>query len=93
MSFFHSRETAEENETFPAASHEMFPEATCPLPSLFSFHLVPFVIEPSLPNTTLPFRMEDTSIVHPAILFCEPRRAIHAPALLVAYNPKSLSLP
>ena len=92
MSFFHSRETAGENETFPAVSHDMFPEAICPLPSLFNFHFVPLVIEPSLPSTMFPLRMEEVSTVQPAILFWDPKRATHVPVLFVAYNPKSLSL-
>ena len=84
ISFFHSRDTEAPKVTFPAASHEMFPAAICPDPSLFSFHLVELVIDPSLPSDTLPLRMEPVSIVQPAMLLLEPNRATQFPAEFVA---------
>ena len=84
MSFFHSRDTEAPKVTFPAASHAMLPDAICPEPSLFSFHFVPFVTEPSLPSETFPLVMAAVPITHPAIWFEEPRLATQAPALFVA---------
>ena len=46
---------------------QMLPPAICPLPSWFSFHFVPFVIEPSEPNEMLFFQMWLWSNAHPAI--------------------------
>lgn len=50
---FQFNDTAAEKVTAPAASHEMFPDAILPDPSLFSFHLLPFMMEPSAPNAML----------------------------------------
>ncbi|KAA5428482.1 hypothetical protein [Bacteroides cellulosilyticus] len=46
-------DTAAEKVTAPAAFHEIFPDAMLPEPSLLSFHLLPFVMEPSAPNAML----------------------------------------
>ena len=83
MSFFHCSDTEAPNVTFPAVSHAMLPEAICPEPSLFSFHFVELMIEPSLPSYTLPLRMEVVSIVQPAMLLLEPSCATQYPALSV----------
>ena len=53
----HCAETDAAKVTVPDAFHEMLPEATCPEPSLFSFHFVPFVMEPSLPSEMLFFQI------------------------------------
>lgn len=55
MSFFHWSDTDEEKVTAPAAFHEILPEAIDPEPSLFNFHFVELVIEPSAPSETLFF--------------------------------------
>ena len=46
----HWADTEEAKITEPEAFHEILPPAICPLPSLFSFHFAPFVIEPSAPS-------------------------------------------
>ena len=63
----HWADTEEAKITEPEAFHEILPPAICPLPSLFSFHFVPFVIEPSEPNEMLFFQMWLWSNAHPAM--------------------------
>ena len=54
----------------------IFPLANCPEPSLFNFHLVPFVILPSEPSVTFDFVIDASFIAQPPIF---PLVAVTAP--------------